>query len=192
VSIGSTHRCRALGILLLVGLSGCYRPSAPTTDQAILDRLLQLMQQRLLLMHDVARWKWNQKQAIADPKREQAFLERMQEKAQTHGLNEEFARSFFRAQIEAAKQVQEDDFQRWQAEGRGSFVDVPDLPTLQRQRIDQASDELLSALAAARPFLESADMRVQLGARAVKVLAGDGITSRVCRMALQPLETPQR
>jgi chorismate mutase len=192
VKFGSYRPWRALGILFLVGLSGCYRPSVSVPDQAVLDRLLQFMQQRLLLMHDVARWKWNQKQAIADPKREQAFLENMQAKGQAQGLDEEFVRSFFRAQIEAAKQVQEDDFQRWQAEGRGSFADVPDLSTHQRPKIDAASNELLSALAAAQPFLRNAEARRQLAARAAVVLTGDGITSRVCRTALQPLETPRR
>lgn len=192
MKFGSYRPWRLLGILFLIGLSGCYRPSVAVSDQVVLDRLLHFMQQRLLLMHDVARWKWNQKQAIADPKREQAFLESMQVKGQARGLHEEFIRSFFRAQIEAAKQVQEDDFQRWQAEGRGPFTDVPDLAARQRPRIDAASNELLAALEAAQPLLENTAARRQLAARAMAVLTGDGITEEVRHLAIQPLQPAPR
>lgn len=186
----STRPWHTLCLLLLLGLSGCYRPSVRGTDQPVLDRLLQLMQRRLLLMHDVARWKWNTGQAIADPQRELAFLESMQAKGQADGINEASVRSFFRAQIEAAKQVQEDDFQRWQAEGRGKFAEVPDLPSQLRPKIDAASHELLAALAAAQPILKNAEVRRQLAARAIAVLTGEGITESIRRTALQPLETP--
>ena len=39
---------------------------APRPDLATLDRLLGLMQQRLTLMHEVARWKWNAGQPVTD------------------------------------------------------------------------------------------------------------------------------
>jgi len=192
VKFGSYRPWRTLAILFLIGLSGCYRPSVQVADHVVLDRLLQFMRQRLLLMHDVARWKWNQKQAIADPKREQAFLESMQARGQAHGLKDEFVRSFFRAQIEAAKQVQEDDFQRWQAKGRGPFTDVPDLSTQQRPKIDAASNELLAALEAAQPLLEDMKARHQLAALAATILTGDGITERVRQLAIQPLHPAPR
>src|SRR5260370_42672112 len=60
--------------LLLVSLaeSGC-RPAdmaaAPRPDLTKIDRLLRLMEQRLALMHDVARWKWNTSKPITDAQR---------------------------------------------------------------------------------------------------------------------------
>ncbi len=43
-------------------------------QQRPVDKLLKLIQQRLLIAHDVARWKWNQKRPIEDLKREQELL----------------------------------------------------------------------------------------------------------------------
>ena len=39
---------------------------APRPDLATLDRLLALTQQRLTLMQEVARWKWNAGQPVTD------------------------------------------------------------------------------------------------------------------------------
>ncbi|MBL8797280.1 MAG: gamma subclass chorismate mutase AroQ [Planctomycetia bacterium] len=186
----SIHYWLTICLLLLTGSAGCYRPSVTAGDPAVLDRLLHAMRQRLLLMHDVARWKWNEQQPLTDAARETAFLDRTQARGRTQGLDETLVRTFFQAQIEAAKQVQASDFERWQAEGRGKFANVPDLASEQRPRIDAASDDLLDALADAQPSLTSGAFRRQLAARAAGILAGEGITDRVRETALTPLLSP--
>src|SRR5262249_10282180 len=49
-----------VALLLAVAASGCRRAAGPVAppDLKHLDHLLRLMKQRLALMHDVARWKW--------------------------------------------------------------------------------------------------------------------------------------
>ena len=108
-------------VLFLASLAagGC-RPSAvpevASRDRADVDRLLHLMQQRLTLMDDVARWKWTAGQPITDPKRERELLERVVERGRDKGLDPELVRRFFAAQMEAARALQQAKFDRWSAD----------------------------------------------------------------------------
>jgi chorismate mutase-like protein len=149
-------------------------------------RLLQLMRDRLALMHDVARSKWNSRRPVADLAREKAMLEDMAERGRAHGLDPAQTRAFFAAQVEAAKGVQEDDTRRWQAEGRGPFENPPDLPAL-RRRIDTLNLDLLAALASARPLLHEEALRAAIPRWAEKAIAGEGISDAVRATAIRPL-----
>jgi chorismate mutase len=149
------------------------------------------MRQRLLLMHDVARWKWNSKKPIADPAREHAFLEDIAERARRADLDPAWTRSFFAAQIEAAKLIQEADFRTWTAEQRGPFPDAADLSKSLRPRIDEVSHDLLGALVDLRPRRNDEQFRTIIQDRAPSVLTGRGIDDVVRRTALKPLVSPQ-
>jgi chorismate mutase-like protein len=148
------------------------------------------MRDRLALMHDVARSKWNTNRPIGDPEREQALLREMEEEGRRHGLDPELTRAFFAAQIAAARQVQEADLARWRAEGRGPFDGAPDLAGL-RRRIDGLNRQLLAALAEARPHLDDAGTREQLRRWAREALSGEGVTDDVRSAALAPLAAPR-
>jgi chorismate mutase len=190
-----------LGVALLL-LTGCGArpPAAPAAPQAsataagpareappAVKRLLRLMRDRLTLMHDVARSKWNAKRPVGDPERERALLSELAEKGQEHGLDSPSTRAFFAAQIAAARRVQEADFARWRAEGQGPFREAPDLAVL-RQRIDELNQELLGTLAEARRQFGDAGTREQLKAWAREVLTGEGITEDVRAAAVEGLE----
>jgi chorismate mutase len=149
------------------------------------------MGNRLALMHDVVRTKWNAKRPIADPGREQVLLREMEAEGHEHGLAPEFTRAFFAAQIAAARRVQEDDLARWRAEGSGPFAGAPDLAAL-RRRIDGLNRDLLGALAEARPRLGDARTRDQLLRWSREAVTGEGITDDVRTVAVAPLATPQR
>jgi chorismate mutase len=173
-----------VAVALLVFVPGCG--SRPSAAPPAVEQLLRLMADRLALMHDVARTKWNANRPVGDPEREQALLREMEQKGQEHGLDPEATRAFFTAQISAARQVQEADVARWRAEGRGPFEGVPDLATL-RKRIDDLNRELLAALSAARPRLRDAGTREHLPRWAGEALAGEGITDDVRAAAIAPL-----
>jgi chorismate mutase len=164
-------------VLLLIVAPGC-RPAPPTRASA---ELLGLMRQRLLLMHDVARWKWNEKRPIADPEREAVLLADVERQAQREGVDAAFARRFFMAQIEAAKVVQTEDHARWAKEGRGRFEPAPDLAGDLRPRIDELNRQLILALKGRTGRLPE---------HAEETLAGDGISAAACRIALAPLGEP--
>jgi chorismate mutase len=147
------------------------------------------MRDRLALMHDVARSKWNAQRPVGDPERERTLLREMEEKGRELGLDPQFTRSFFAAQIAAARLVQEADLARWRAEGQGPFRDAPELAAL-RERIDGLNRELLRALAEARPLLDGAGTRDQVREWARDILTGEGLSDDVRNAAVEPLGQP--
>jgi chorismate mutase len=160
-------------------------PVAPRQDLAALDRLLTFMRQRLALMHDVARWKWTADKPIQDSRRERELLEGVVERGRVRGLDPVLVRAFFAAQMEAARLVQQADFDRWRAEKRGPFEGTHSLATL-RQRIDELNGDLIDALVEVRPLLDEQLLQQALPVRAAEILDGDDL-ARVREKAIAPL-----
>jgi acetolactate decarboxylase len=169
----------------LIKLDPADVPVAPRRDLADLERLLRLMRQRLALMHDVARWKWNTGKPITDPQRERELLHSVVERGRGKGLDPELVRTFFAAQMEAARLVQQADFDHWKANKQEPFADTKSLAEL-RQRIDQLNSELVGALAEVRPRLWGQTGQQALPQRAEEILTGDDLAS-VRETAIAPL-----
>jgi chorismate mutase-like protein len=168
--------------------SGCRPadvPVAPRRDLATLDRLLRLMGQRLALMHEVARWKWNAGQPITDAERERELLQSVVERGRGKGLGPDRVRPFFTAQMEAARLVQQADFERWQANKQGPFADTTSLAVL-RQRIDDLNRELIDALAELCPRLSGLTVQQALPQRAEEIVTVNGLAG-VRETAIAPL-----
>lgn len=199
---------RRLGLMLCVSVGGLLQGPDPCEAQAVaapatktkdakptpereaeeaVDALLKLVRRRLDVMHDVARTKWNAKTPVEDRARERAALDAVAAKAHAKGLDEAWTRAFFSAQIEAAKLIQRADLARWEAERRGPFADAPDLKRDLRPKIDALGDDLIAALAKARPWLKAKPIPVDVKARARKLVTGDGIDDRVRDKAIEPL-----
>ena len=60
---------------------------------------------------------------------------------------------FFVAQLEAAKRLQREHFDKWRAAKQGPFDKTPDLAKELRPQIDAVSREMLAALAGVLPHL---------------------------------------
>ncbi len=167
-----------MGLLpVSLAASGCRpvdAPVAPRRDLANLDRLLRLMEQRLTLMHDVARWKWNAGQPIADPERERELLQSVVERGRGKGLDPDLLRCFFAAQMKAARLVQRGDFDRWKANRQEHFADTTSLEVL-RQWIDDLNCKLIDALAELRPWLSGLTVQQALSQRAEEIVAVNGL-----------------
>lgn len=145
----------------------------PASTSAIsLEPLRRLMDQRLALMPDVARHKWNTGGAIDDLPREQKIIAALSAQAQLLGVPGAWAEQFFRAQIEGAKQVQRAHVARWQQAGEGKFADVPDLVTVIRPRLDALTPQLLRELAAAWPALADPAQQARIAAAMAKLENG--------------------
>ncbi|MEH1831112.1 MAG: gamma subclass chorismate mutase AroQ [Nostoc sp.] len=164
-------------------------PQAITTaDQQVpVDKLLKLIQQRLIIAHDVARWKWNHKRPIEDLKREQELLLKVKQQATTHSLEPDRVAGFFKAQIEAGKLIQTVDFQNWQKQGIKSFPNVPDLNQTLRPSLDKLNTELVFALTELTPVLGCPQIWQLIQSRSQVIIQGDGIDQRVQNLAISPL-----
>ena len=82
--------------LCLLLLAGCA-PPPPAREET--PRLVALIGERLALMPDVARWKWNEGKPIEDAEREKALLDAIAARAQEKGIDRKLAISFFQAQL---------------------------------------------------------------------------------------------
>jgi chorismate mutase-like protein len=155
-----------------------------------LETLRSLIDARLLLGEDVARYKWNTHGAIEDPPREARVIESVLPQAVALGLPADRATAFFRAQIEASKILQHELFARWQREGQGHFDGVPDLAGATRARFDQLTPRLLHALADNAAILADparhAEVTAVLGA-----LDAGRISAAAAAAATTPLVEPR-
>jgi chorismate mutase len=139
------------GALVVTGSGG------PLAGMDPLMALIGLMRQRLDLMVEVARSKWNTGSSVEDLARERSLAENVAGLAPRYGLNPQLAATFFRAQIEAAKLVESALIARWTLAHTGTFAEAADQLTGIRQKIDRLTAELLAALAAVAPTLKRDD-----------------------------------
>lgn len=164
--------------------------SSVTTYEQLVDKLLQLMQQRLMVQHDVARWKWNHNSPIEAPQREQELLAKRWQQAANYNFAPDAAVKFFQQQIHAGKLIQSANFQNWQRKGEGLFADVPSLNHTLRPFLDKLDLELLSTLATLVPILDRLTTQEQelIWSRAQTILQGTGINKTVRQVVLTPLK----
>ena len=116
---------------------------------------------------------------------ESALLHSVVERGRGKGLEPDLVRSFFAAQMEAARLVQQADFDRWKANKQNPFADTKSLAE-PRQRIDQLNSELIDALAEVRPWLWGQSMQQALPQGAEEILTGDDLAG-VRETAIAPL-----
>lgn len=143
---------------IVTELNGAYTQTHATIEnfevEQKIDLLLLLIQKRLVIMHEVARTKWNQNLPIEDKAREQQILIDLVGKANQYGLEEKFVMRFFQAQMDAAKEIQKSDFIFWKENGVSKFETTFSLKEDLRLYIDQLNQEILVLLSKiySKPF----------------------------------------
>lgn len=111
-------------------------------------RLIELMQERLVLARDVAWFKYATESPIYDPKREKQLLESLVREGNLLAVPPDSVRSFFQAQMAASRAAQTEWISRWKAGQPLPKGPTPDLTTNVRPRLDRISREMLTILAA--------------------------------------------
>lgn len=125
-----------------------WQPSAVYGDEvaAAAAALRSVVQERLSVMPEVARYKWNNKIAVEDLAREKAILKRTVEKAKKASVSEEFALEAVAAQMAASKHIQRELIRGWQAQDIPPFESVPDLVEEIRPQIIDITNRLIEAM----------------------------------------------
>jgi chorismate mutase len=150
--------CCAAALLLALPFS----PARADGDDTALTTLIALVSQRLSLAEPVAHWKWEHHKPITDTPREDALLADVQKRAVAAGVDPEFARAFFRDQIDASTEVQKALFESWHTSQAPAGA-APDLATVTRPQLDRLTGQLIGALAQIQPLRASADCPSRLG-----------------------------
>ena len=133
---------------------GCRAVPVLSSDSGLMD-LSELITQRLSLMEEVSKAKWNTGSAIEDAPREQTVLEEVEAKAAKAGLPPEWVQHFFRMQIEAGKLVQYQLFSEWRKSNHGKFVEAKDLKSQIRPQLDEMANAILATLKVSWPALKA-------------------------------------
>jgi chorismate mutase len=142
------------------------------------------MGQRLALAPLVAQSKWNARLPVEDPAREVSQVADLGARGARRGLPADWVEAFFRAQIEAGKQVQQALIDRWAAARAPSFVGAPDLRADLRPKIDALNQAILDALVELGPRLRAP--AVQAAFRPERLQSAD-VDANAASRALAPL-----
>ncbi len=155
------------------------------------ERVLNLMNKRLLVMNEVAAWKWAHRQEILDADREKEALTKLQLRAKELGVDPKVVERFFKAQVEAGRLLQQDLIANWTKENVQPAA-KGDLKKDLRPRIDQLNDELLDSLGHLLRYWKDNELNMPLRIRdrAARALAGQGISDAVRNKSLEGLLAP--
>lgn len=187
-------------VLIQIELGGCSKPVAPARPslpvaaaspksavETHLTDVCKLIVRRLDLIPGVAQAKWNRKLPITDEKREQALLTKLAADGQALHLPAEFVTEFFRAQITAAKQVQEQSFEEWTAQQHPPFTAPPDLEQEVRPKIDEINRQLLATLAKLWAERSETDWAAAVGRATTAAFQSTTWNAKVIATATRPL-----
>lgn len=143
------------------------------TDNAAVDRILELADQRLALMPAVAAVKWQTQAPIFDPPRENAVIQRAQDLGAPMGLARDPVKRLFELQVRLAREVQGSLHDEWQTHGFSYSEPVTTLTAL-RPRLDGLTVDLLQAIYLAGPVLQKDEFEPRYTALAQQRLRSAG------------------
>ena len=141
-----------------------------------------LIEERLSLMTDVARAKWNSGSAIEDPIREQQLLDGVAVKAQMAGISAEWAQHFVRIKSRPLKKFNIASSPSGPLSDKNHFTEVQGLQTGIRPRLDRLTVELLQELSRQWPELRRSGLPEQND-----VLSKQSTNEIATHLALLPL-----
>jgi cyclohexadienyl dehydratase len=143
------------------------------TEDAAVERILELADQRLAVMPAVAAVKWQTHAPIFDPPRENAVIQRAQDLGAPMGLVSDPVKRLFELQVRLAREVQGTLQEEWKAHGFSYSEPVTTLAAL-RPRLDGLTIDLLQAIYLAAPVLQSDEFEAHYAALAQQRLHSTG------------------
>lgn len=135
-----------------------------TEDVGKMDALRAVIENRLMQMADVARYKWDHSIAVEDQEREAAILARTVTQAGELGIESDAANRLVIAQMTAAKMIQNRLIARWNTKAANDRQLPPlrDLSTEIRPVISKLTQELLTSVKALEEELLTCSAHIAL------------------------------
>jgi len=141
------------------------------------DLLPELLRERLLLMDEVAVYKWRHDLAVEDLAREKVVIGESTADALGHGLVPATSRQLFVAQMNAAKEIQHYWFSRWQ-NGEAVPARRADLDGEIRPQLSRLGATIVAA-AARRQHWEREDLERALSVEGLSTQGRDAIIAAI-------------
>ncbi len=187
-----------LFMVLTLVLAGCETPDGDgfagrsgggSDADAAYSELLDLVEERLDLMHGLARYKWSEGIPVDGTGRDDAALQRAVAEGETRGLSAFAVESFLLVQMEAGRLLQQVYFDRWsdvEPAESGVLVDYESGLEPALREIESAMVAHLARVHAAPPSEEHARERL---ARAREALLESGDRpEEIVDIALSPFQ----
>lgn len=153
-----------------------------------IDRLLQLIQQRLDLAPGIAETRWRTMARIEDSANDQAMVESAKTRSARIGLQPALAVRFTEAQIEAGKIIQTARHRYWAADPALAPQRDKNADAFKSSSADpEVGPDLLTAVRDAAPVLRRKGGRALLDARAADLIRVGGPDLLAAQAALKPL-----
>lgn len=152
-------------------------PARFMAEDAEVERIFELADQRLAVMPAVAAVKWQTKAPIFDPPRETAVIQRAADLGAPMGLTAEPLKHLFELQARLAREVQTALHDEWQAHGFSYSEPVTTLAAL-RPKLDGLTVDILRAIYVAVPVLQREDFESHYSEKAQKQLRTPGWTEQ--------------
>ncbi|MDB6161230.1 MAG: chorismate mutase [Gammaproteobacteria bacterium] len=172
ISMRSRIWILTLGWVLSSGVAFAEATQFVTEDAAV-ERILELADQRLAVMPAVAAVKWQTHAPIFDPPRENAVIQRAQDLGAPMGLVSDPVKRLFELQARLAREVQGALHEEWKAHGFSYSEPITTLVAL-RPRLDGLTVDLLQAIYLAAPVLQSDEFEAHYATLAQQRLHGAG------------------
>jgi cyclohexadienyl dehydratase len=153
--IRTRHLAVAVGLVLLgMPVASALSDEHFASDQAGIERLIGLIDQRLAMMPAVAAAKWARGAAITDAARERAVIEQAARLGRRLGLEEGGLDGLFALEVRLAREAEERLHARWHAQGFDYSGPLADLDASLRPELDRVTSAQLRALVLVRPVLQ--------------------------------------
>ncbi|MCH9634018.1 MAG: hypothetical protein S4CHLAM7_07540 [Chlamydiae bacterium] len=146
-----------------------------------LESLFVLMQERLYLMHELARYKWNA--GIKERTMDDEEITLQQEGQE----NDAFIASFFEAQNQAGHRVQKQDFALFQKESVDKFENVKDYDKEIHPQLQAINQEMVSTINQLLVHTQNESLPEFLKELSYGSFQNEGIDREVYNIAVDPL-----
>ena len=180
----------------LIGIGSAYAETKTTSSRTSeivdeetikVDALLSTMQKRLSLMHEIAKYKWNNSAPIEDKSAEQDHINKYVQQSKFYGLEPQSVQSLMKGQIDAGKSLQMKDFETWVSEQTDTHSGEIRTAKELLLEMDKLSEKLLIQLKEVLPYSHTTYFETMIKNRAAIMINGEGIDSNVRDTAVMPL-----
>nr|CAD29887.1 putative chorismate mutase [Globodera pallida]CAD31847.1 putative chorismate mutase [Globodera pallida] len=120
----------------------CCKPNQETATLFIVG----VASKRLMLAKDVALYKYINNNSIDDFEREKVVLQNVLAQAKSAGISDNYGEPFFQDQMDANKVIQKGYVKTWNIKGSSPSQTVPDLQTVTRPKVTEATADMVLAL----------------------------------------------